>query len=76
MNEASNTTLVSGVRRLIAFSTSVIVPKAILDGLETPAYNFHPSPPTYPGSHATNFSFMTASNILARRRTSWRKRSI
>jgi len=56
MNEASNTTLVSGVRRLIAFSTSVIVPKAILDGLEIPAYNFHPGPPTYPGSHAASFA--------------------
>jgi methionyl-tRNA formyltransferase len=45
-----------GVRRLIAFSTPVIVPKAILDGLQTPAYNFHPGPPTYPGSHAASFA--------------------
>lgn len=45
-----------GARRLIAFSTSVIVPKAILDGLEIPAYNFHPGPPTYPGSHAASFA--------------------
>lgn len=56
MNEASNTTLVSGVRRLIALSTSVIVPKAILVGLEIPAYNFHYGPPTYPGSHAASFA--------------------
>jgi methionyl-tRNA formyltransferase len=45
-----------GVRRLLAFSTSVIVPAAILDGLATPAYNFHPGPPTYPGSHAASFA--------------------
>ena len=56
MNEASNTTLVSGVRRLIVFSTSVIVTKAILDGLETPAYNFHPGPSPYPDSHAASFA--------------------
>ena len=45
-----------GVRRLTAFLTSVIVPKAILDGLEIPAYNFHPGPSTYPGSHAASFA--------------------
>jgi hypothetical protein len=33
-----------GGRRLIAFSTSVIVPKAVLDGLSMEAYNFHPGP--------------------------------
>ncbi len=45
-----------GARRLIAFSTGVVVPKAILEGLGTPAYNFHPGPPTYPGSHAASFA--------------------
>ncbi|MBC8337473.1 MAG: methionyl-tRNA formyltransferase [Alphaproteobacteria bacterium] len=45
-----------GERRLIAFSTSVIVPKAVLDGLTLNAYNFHPGPPTYPGSHAASFA--------------------
>ena len=45
-----------GGRRLIAFSTSVIVPKAVLDGLSLAAYNFHPGPPTYPGSHAASFA--------------------
>jgi len=45
-----------GARRLIAFSTSVIVPSSILDGLAIPAYNFHPGPPTYPGSHAASFA--------------------
>ncbi len=45
-----------GCRRLIAFSTSVIVPKTVLDMLQVPAYNFHPGPPTYPGSHAASFA--------------------
>ncbi|MBT3305444.1 MAG: methionyl-tRNA formyltransferase [Alphaproteobacteria bacterium] len=46
----------AGGRRLISFSTSVIVPKAVLDGLTMTAYNFHPGPPTYPGSHAASFA--------------------
>jgi methionyl-tRNA formyltransferase len=45
-----------GGRRLIAFSTAVIVPKAVLDGLSLAAYNFHPGPPAYPGSHAASFA--------------------
>lgn len=35
--------------RLIAFSTTVIVPAPILDRLGFGAYNFHPGPPDYPG---------------------------
>tara|TARA_Y100000739_G_C20450835_1_gene392165 strand:- start:166 stop:771 length:606 start_codon:yes stop_codon:yes gene_type:complete len=45
-----------GGRRLIAFSTSVIVPKDILNGLSMEAYNFHSGPPTYPGSHSASFA--------------------
>lgn len=45
-----------GLRRLVAFSTGIIVPTEILEGLGTPAYNFHPGPPTYPGSHAASFA--------------------
>ena len=45
-----------GGRRLIAFSTSVIVPKVILNGLSMEAYNFHSGPPTYPGSHSASFA--------------------
>jgi methionyl-tRNA formyltransferase len=45
-----------GGRRLIAFSTSVIVPKAILNGLSLESYNFHSGPPTYPGSHPASFA--------------------
>ncbi|WNJ99947.1 formyltransferase family protein [Thalassospiraceae bacterium LMO-JJ14] len=42
--------------RLIAFLTSVIVPKAVLAALEGPAYNFHPGPPEYPGSYVAGFA--------------------
>ena len=45
-----------GGRRLIAFSTSVIVSKKILNGLSMEAYNFHSGPPTYPGSHSASFA--------------------
>lgn len=42
--------------RLVAMLTDVIVPESILSRLETPAYNFHPGPPEYPGSHAAGFA--------------------
>ncbi|MSO93735.1 MAG: methionyl-tRNA formyltransferase [Rhodospirillales bacterium] len=42
--------------RLIAFSTAVIVPATVLKALGSPAYNFHPGPPTYPGSHGVEFA--------------------
>ncbi len=45
-----------GARRLISFSTSVIVPAAVLEALGLPAYNFHPGSPEYPGSHAASFA--------------------
>jgi len=45
-----------GGRRLIAFCTGIIVPAAVLDALDGPAYNFHPGPPTYPGVHAASFA--------------------
>lgn len=43
-------------RRLVAFCTSVIVPTDILNAVMHPAYNFHPGPPTYPGSYVANFA--------------------
>ena len=43
-------------RRLISFCSSVIVPVNILNILMKPAYNFHPGPPTYPGSHPASFA--------------------
>ena len=42
--------------RLISMLTDVIVPENILSGLDGPAYNFHPGPPEYPGSHAASFA--------------------
>ena len=44
------------VRRLIAFCTRVIVPRKILYELGGPAYNFHPGPPEYPGTHPASFA--------------------
>jgi methionyl-tRNA formyltransferase len=43
-------------KRLIGFCTPVIVPKAILDGLDGPAYNFHPGPPDFPGLYPACFA--------------------
>jgi methionyl-tRNA formyltransferase len=42
--------------RLVAFATSVVVPAAVLASLPSPAYNFHPGPPTYPGSYGVSFA--------------------
>lgn len=42
--------------RLIAFSTQVIVPRAVLERLGYNAYNFHPGPPNYPGSKPSAFA--------------------
>jgi len=43
-------------RRLVAFCTGVVVPPEVLAALPGPAYNFHPGPPTYPGSWAAGFA--------------------
>ncbi|MCR9220794.1 MAG: hypothetical protein NXI21_11250 [Alphaproteobacteria bacterium] len=42
--------------RLIAFSTQIIAPAAVLNRLRFNAYNFHPGPPTYPGSKPSAFA--------------------
>ncbi len=42
--------------RLIAFTTDVIVPRAVLDRLGHGAYNFHPGPPQYPGWAPAHFA--------------------
>jgi len=42
--------------RLICFSSNVIVSKDILNLLRGPAYNLHPGPPEYPGSHPDSFA--------------------
>lgn len=43
--------------RLLAFTTSVIVPGSILAALGHGAYNFHPGPPQYPGWAPAHFAF-------------------
>ncbi len=43
-------------RRLIAFCTGLIVPSKVLAEAMTPAYNFHPGPPNYPGSFCAGFA--------------------
>ncbi|MBR0754753.1 methionyl-tRNA formyltransferase [Bradyrhizobium jicamae] len=42
--------------RLLAFTTSVIVPGNILAALGHGAYNFHPGPPQYPGWAPAHFA--------------------
>jgi methionyl-tRNA formyltransferase len=42
--------------RLVAFCTETIVSAAQLAALGGPAYNFHPAPPAYPGSHPASFA--------------------
>ncbi|MEN3346377.1 MAG: hypothetical protein V7632_12 [Bradyrhizobium sp.] len=42
--------------RLLAFTTSVIVPGSILAALGHGAYNFHPGPPQYPGWAPAHFA--------------------
>ena len=42
--------------RLIFFSLNVIVPASVLNRLGEPAYNLHPGPPEYPGSHPDCFA--------------------
>jgi methionyl-tRNA formyltransferase len=41
----------AGTTRLLAFCTSVIVPRRILEALPGPSYNIHPGPPSFPGRH-------------------------
>lgn len=43
-------------RRLIAFTTGVIVPAGVLRDLAVPGYNFHPGPPTHPGIYPESFA--------------------
>lgn len=42
--------------RLIAFSTSIIVPATVLRHFKYNAYNFHPGPPEYPGNRPSAFA--------------------
>jgi methionyl-tRNA formyltransferase len=42
--------------RLVAFTTAIIVPSEVLDGLGYGAFNFHPGPPEYPGWAPAHFA--------------------
>lgn len=50
--------------RLIAFSTDVIVPQAILDAVGYGAYNFHPGPPNYPGWGPGHFAIYEQAGVF------------
>jgi methionyl-tRNA formyltransferase len=43
-------------RRLIAFTTNIVVPGRYLAACELGAYNFHPGPPSYPGVYPESFA--------------------
>jgi methionyl-tRNA formyltransferase len=60
--------------RLVAFTTGVVVPGAVLDALGHGAYNFHPGPPDYPGWAPAHFAlydgattFGATAHVMARR---------
>jgi methionyl-tRNA formyltransferase len=50
--------------RLIAFSTDVIVPQAILEAIGYGAYNFHPGPPNYPGWGPGHFAIYEQAGVF------------
>ena len=54
----------TNARRLIAFCTTVIVPEEVLNAAMPPAYNFHPGPPTYPGSRVANFAIYDGADMF------------
>jgi methionyl-tRNA formyltransferase len=41
----------AGMTRILAFCTSVIVPRRILEAMPGPSYNIHPGSPAFPGRH-------------------------
>ena len=51
--------------RLIGFCTPTVVPSDLLAGLDGPAYNFHPGPPTYPGRHPASFAIYEGATRFA-----------
>ena len=51
-------------KRLLSFCSSSIVPKPILNSIMFPAYNFHPGPPTYPGSYVASFAIYDGANMF------------
>jgi len=60
--------------RLVAFTSGVVVPSTLLNGLGHGAYNFHPGPPDYPGWAPAHFalydgarSFGATAHVMAER---------
>jgi len=51
------------ISRLIAFTSPIIVPTAILDALGFGAYNFHPAPPSYPGLSPAAYAIYDGARI-------------
>ncbi|MBL8832179.1 MAG: hypothetical protein JNL71_07290 [Rhodospirillales bacterium] len=43
-------------RRLIAFTTNIVVPGRYIAACDCGAYNFHPGPPSYPGVYPESFA--------------------
>jgi hypothetical protein len=50
--------------RLLAFSTPVVVPAAVLHQLGYGAYNFHPGSPDYPGWHPVSFALYDRAKVF------------
>jgi len=43
-------------RRLVAFTTNIVVPGRYIAACDLGAYNFHPGPPSYPGVYPESFA--------------------
>ena len=54
--ECEAPTTKDGKCRMIAFCTSIIVPGQFLSMMDAGAYNFHPGPPNYPGTHPASYA--------------------
>ena len=54
--ECEAPTTKDGKCRMIAFCTSIIVPGQVLALMDAGAYNFHPGPPNYPGTHPASYA--------------------
>ena len=47
---------------LLSYDNGIIIPEQILDGLDFPAYNFHPAPPEYPGRDPYHFAIFDSAS--------------
>ncbi len=51
--------------RILSVGSDVIVPRRVLAGLLSPAYNLHPGPPNYPGLFPSVFALYDIATELA-----------